>query len=80
MIVNYNGRREFKCWESNGQWVGVETKYIKNGALTISRKDMFVANNVNEIVDKIEALCKFDELVANGMNSIDAANIALFGD
>lgn len=80
MIVRYNRNRTFKVWELNGNWYGVETKYIAYGKLTIPYKNCLRAESKDEIVDLIETHCKFEELLDNGMNRAKAATAALFGE
>ena len=80
MIVRYNRNRTFKVWELNGVWYGVETKNILYGKLTIPYKDCIHAESKDDIVDLIEAHCRFDELVDNGMNRAEAVSAALFGE
>lgn len=79
MIVRYEGKRTFKVWKHGETWCGVETKYIIQGKLAVSYKDCFFGKDVNEIVDRIEESCKIDDLVANGMNRLDAVNLVIFG-
>lgn len=78
MTVRYNRNRTFRVWELNGTWYGVETKYIAYGKLTIPYKDCLHAGSRDEIIDLIETHCRFDELVNNGMDGVEAAKIALF--
>ena len=80
MIVRYNRNRTFRVWEANGKWYGVESKNIMNGKLTVPFKECLSADSKDGIVDRIEERCRFDELVANGMNRMEAASAALFGD
>ena len=80
MVVRYERRREFRVWDMAGTWYGVETKYIKGGKLDIPLKRCLHAGSKDEIVDLIEAHCKFDDLVAGGMDRAEAASLALFGE
>lgn len=80
MTVRYNRKRTFRVWELNGSWYATETKNIVGGKLTIPYKDCIHAGSKNEIVDLIEAHCRFDELLDNGMDRTEAARIALFGE
>lgn len=80
MIVRYNRNRTFRIWEVNGIWYGVEAKYIVNGQLAVSYKDCLHAGSRDDMIDIIEARCRFEELVDNGMDRAEAAKIALFGE
>lgn len=79
MIVRFEGKRTFKVWPVGSTWYGVETKFISQGKLTVPYKACFSGNNVDEVVDRIEEKCKFDELVAGGMDRAEAASLVLFG-
>lgn len=78
MIVRYNGKRMFRCWQDGNEWIGVEPEY-SNDRKGVIEKTIFKAKSKDELVDKIEAVCKYDEKVANGMNKMEAVNEALFG-
>lgn len=80
MIVRYERRREFRVWDMAGVWYGVETNHIKGGKLDIPYNKCLRAESKDGIVDLIEAHCKFDDLVANGMDRAEAASLALFGE
>jgi hypothetical protein len=49
------------------------------GKLTVPYKFCFSGNSSSEVVDRIEEHCKFDDLVAGGMDKLEAANCVLFG-
>ena len=80
MIVRFEGKRVFKVWAVGETWYGVETKHLNRGKLTIPYKACFSGGNVDEVVDRIEEKCKFDQLVGQGMDSVEAANLVLFGE
>ena len=80
MFVRYNGKRTFKVWQIGDTWYGAEMKHIVKGCLEIPLKDCFRGSDVNSIVDSIHTRCRFDELLDNGMNKIEAMRIATFGE
>ena len=80
MTVRFNRNRTFRVWELNKVWYATETKNIVEGKLAVPYKECLHAQSKDEIVDMIETHCKFDELVANGMDRMEAANVALFGE
>lgn len=80
MIVRYNGNRTFKIWEDKGIWYGTDVRNVKNGKLTISYKECLAAKSKDDMIDMVEAHCRFDELVDNGMDRTEAARLALFGE
>ena len=80
MTVRYNCNRMFRVWELNKVWYAVETKHIVEGKLAVPYKECLHAQSKDDIVDLIEARCKFDELVENGMDKAEAAKVALFGE
>lgn len=80
MFVRYNRKRTFRAWELDGTWYATETKNIVGGKLTIPYKDCLHAGSKKEIVDMVEAHCRFDELLDNGMDRAEAARVALFGE
>jgi len=79
MTVRFEGKRSFKVWNIGETWYGVEMKYIVKGKLTVPYKFCFSGNSSSEVVDRIEEHCKFDDLVAGGMDKLEAANCVLFG-
>ena len=78
MLVRYNRYRWFKVWEINGTWYGIESKYIVNGA--VSYKHCISGTSKDEVIDRIEAKCKYEELIDNGMDAKEAMGVALFGN
>ena len=80
MVVRYERKREFKVWEQDGIWYGTDVKNVSRGRLLVPYKDCIRAGSKDEIVDKIEVKCKFDDLVGTGMNRAEAARVALFGE
>jgi len=80
VTIRYNRKREFRIWELNGKWYGVETKYITAGKLNIPYKDCFHAGSKDDMIDMIEHRCRYEELVGNGMSEVEAARVALFGE
>lgn len=78
MLVRYNRYRWFKVWEADGTWYGVERKNIVNG--TVSCGNCILGKSKEEIVDRIEAKCKYEELIENGMDKREAMRTALFGE
>lgn len=80
MIVRYEGKRTFKVWNVGEIWYGTETKNVVQGRLTVPYSACFSGKNMNEVIDRIEERCKFDELVAGGMDRLEAANCVLFGE
>jgi len=78
MIIRYNGKRMWRCWQNGNEWIGVEPEYSVASKEVVARNRM-VAKSKEELIDRIESVCKFDELVANGMDRMEAANVAMFG-
>jgi hypothetical protein len=79
MIIRYNGKRMWRCWQSGkNEWTGVEPEYSVSRKEVVNRNKL-IAKSKEELVDRIESVCKFDELVANGMDRMEAANVAMFG-
>lgn len=77
MIVRYNGKRMFRCWQDGNEWIGVEPEYSASRKEVVNRNRL-IAKSKEELVDRIESICKYDDLVANGMNRLEAVNTAMF--
>ena len=80
MTVRYNRKRVFRVWELNGRWYAADMKDIVNGQLRISYNQCISGGSKDEVIDQIEVRCKFDEMVENGMDRLEAARMAMFDE
>ena len=79
MVVRYNGKRTWRCFQDGNECVGIEPMYSVEKKEVVTRNRL-TAKSKEELVDRIESTCKYEELVANGMNRTEAANVAIFGE
>lgn len=78
MVVRYNGKRMWRCFQDGNEWVGIEPMYSVEKKEVVARNKL-TAKSKEELVNRIESMCKYDELVANGMDKMEAMDLAMFG-
>lgn len=78
----YKGRH-FVLGELEGRYVGIEHKHIdKNGCMKVALNglQMFASRSLEECMNRINNQIEVDELVASGMDTLDAIRQVVLAD